>query len=68
MRQVRVNERLPNLGCFRNAGLYRPPHKSMIGMHFVKTAGGMQYVWGLLVDGERPNVSKCHKMTGDYRL
>ena len=65
---VRANERLTNLGCRRNDGLYRPPRDRSMGVHFVKTAGGMQYVWGVLADGQKPNVTRCHRMTGDYRL
>ena len=68
MRQVRINERLPNLGCFMNRGLYRWPHKNMVGMHFVKTAGGMQYVWSAIHDGVPPNKTVCRQMTGDGRL
>lgn len=65
---VRVNDKLTNLGCRRNNGLYRTPQQKSVGVHFVKTAGGMQYVWGLVVDGEKPNITKCHRMTGDGRI
>ena len=65
---VRINERLTNLGCRMHSGLYRPPRNHSVGSHFVKSAGGMEYVWGLLVNGDKHNVTKCHIMTGDYRL
>ena len=65
---MRVNERLSNLGCQRSNGLYRTPKPHAVGVHFVKTANGMKYVWGLLVDGEKHNVTKCWMMSGDYRL
>lgn len=65
---VRINERLTNLGCARSSGLYRAPRNRSVGVHFVKSAGGMAYVWGMLVRGERHNVTRCHMMTGDYRL
>ena len=65
---VRVNEKLTNLGCAKQTALYRTPRNRSVGVHFVKTAGGMHYVRGLLVRGERPNVTRCHVLTGDYRL
>jgi hypothetical protein len=65
---VKANEKLTNLGCKRSSGLYRAPRNRSVGVHFVKTAGGMQYVWRVIVDGLRPNASLCHIMTGDYRL
>ena len=65
---VRVNERLTNLGCMRSNGLYRAPKNRSVASHFVKTAGGMQYVWEILVDGEKHNATKCRQMTGDGRL
>ena len=65
---VRINEKLVNLGCFRNGGLYRPPHRSAVGMHFVKSAGGMQYIWNVIANGAKPNATLCRKMTGDGRL
>jgi hypothetical protein len=40
-----VNERVPNLGCFRNGGLYRQPTGREVVIHRVKGAAGMAYVW-----------------------
>ena len=65
---VRVNERLTNLGCALHNGLYKPPKNRSVAVHFVKRPGGMAYVWGLLVEGQKHNVTRCHQMTGDYRL
>jgi hypothetical protein len=65
---VRVNERLTNLGCGRNSGLYKPPKNRSVGIHFVKNAGGMAYVWSLLVHGMPHNKTRCREMTGDGRL
>ena len=65
---VRVNERLANLACFYQKGLYKRPSRSAVGVHFVKTANGMRYVWGVIHDGERPNATLCRQMTGDGRL
>ena len=65
---VRVNERLPNLGCTRNRGLYQPPRNRSVGMHFVKSAGGMEYVWSVIHDGMPPNATRCIQMNGDGRL
>jgi hypothetical protein len=65
---VRINDRLLNLGCFRHSGLYRPPHRSAVGMHFVKSAGGMQYIWDVIVHGAKPNATRCRIMSGDGRL
>ena len=65
---VKANEKLTNIGCKLMNGLYRPPRNKSVGVHFVKTAGGMEYVWGMLVRGEKHNATRCHMMTGDYRL
>lgn len=65
---VEVNKRLTNLGCYRHAGLYMPPRNRSVGMHFLKTPGGMRYVWSILVDGLKHNASRCRDWTGDGRL
>ena len=65
---VRVNERLTNLGCARNSGLYKPPRNRSVGIHFVKSAGGMAYVWSMLHDGAPHNATRCRHMSGDWRL
>lgn len=43
-----INDRAPNLGCFRNAGLYRNPTRSHIVVHRIKGAAGHGYVWKVL--------------------
>ena len=40
-----VNERATNLGCFRNAGLYRNPQPGAIVIHRIKGPAGLGYVW-----------------------
>ena len=65
---VRVNDKLHNLGCARLNGLYKAPRNRSVAVHFVKTAGGMQYVWGVLVDHNKHNATICQQMTGDGRL
>ena len=65
---VRVNQRTANLGCKRQNSLYHTPHNDSVAVHFVKTAGGMHYVWGLVVNGEKTNLAKCFQMTGDGRI
>jgi len=65
---VNVARWLTNLGCFRLRGLYAPPRNSSVGLHFVKSAGGMQYVWEVLHDRWPVNATRCRDMTGDGRL
>ena len=65
---VEVNRRLANLGCYRHSGLYVAPRNRSVGAHFVKSAGGMHYVWSILADGMRHNATRCRLMTGDGRL
>lgn len=65
---VKINDRLPNLGCQRNGGLYRHPKNRSVGIHFVKTAGGMEYVWSVIHDQAKHNVTRCREATGDGRL
>ena len=43
-----INERAPNLGCFRNAGLYRNANPSHVVIHRIKGGEGMRYVWRTL--------------------
>ena len=63
-----MNEKLTNLGCRRKEGLYMPPRKDDVGKHFLKTAGAHAYVWSILVDGMKPNATRCIDMSGDGRL
>ncbi|KAL1527107.1 hypothetical protein AB1Y20_015790 [Prymnesium parvum] len=65
---VRDNRNIPNLGCYRNGSLYRPPSQSAVAVHAVKTAMGMQYVWRVLHDHMVHDKKLCRRMTGDYRL
>lgn len=65
---VRVNDRLTNLACFYQKGLYKRPTPSAVGVHFVKSAGGMHYVWAVIHDGMKPNATLCRTATGDGRL
>jgi hypothetical protein len=65
---IEVNKRLTNLGCHRHSGLYQAPRNRSVGVHFLKTPGGMHYVWSILVDGLRHNATRCQRMTGDGRL
>ena len=65
---VQIVTQLTNLGCARNRGLYRHPRNKSIGIHFVKTAGGMKYVWQVLEEGYTHNKTRCWQMTEDYRL
>jgi hypothetical protein len=59
---------LPNLGCFRHNRLYTTPLPAFDGVHFIKRAGGMRYVSGLLQEGRAPNKTLCRIMAGDPRL
>ncbi len=65
---VRIDRHLTNLGCFRKSALYAPPKRSADGVHFVKTSGGMRYVWGVIAANETVNATRCRLMTGDGRL
>ena len=65
---VRINDRAINMACISTVGMYQRPRNDSVVVHFLKRPAGVRYVWGLLVDHEKPNVTKCHRMTGDYRL
>ena len=58
---VSVNDRAPNLGCFRNAGLYRQPRGHEIVIHRIKGARGMGYVWRMVHDGAAHDPIACVK-------
>ena len=56
---VMINDRAPNLGCFRDGGLYRRPRAEHIVIHRVKGAEGMTYVWRQLHDGASHDPLTC---------
>jgi hypothetical protein len=54
-----VNARATNLGCFRNAGLYRNPSADALVIHRVKGHNGMPFLWRVLHDGVPFDVIDC---------
>lgn len=54
-----VNARATNLGCFRNAGLYRNPSADAIVIHRVKGHNGMPFLWRVLHDGVPFDTIEC---------
>lgn len=54
-----INDRAPNLGCFRNGGLYKQPQPDQILLHRIKGAGGFGYVWRMLHDGVAHDPLTC---------
>ena len=56
---VSINDRAPNLGCFRNGGLYRQPLPRHIVIHRIKGAAGMGYVWRTVHDGAAHDPVEC---------
>ena len=61
---VSINRRVPNLGCFRNAGLYRQPAADAIVIHRIKGAAGIPYVWRVLRDGLPHDPINCSRDAG----
>jgi len=57
-----------NMGCRLRNALYRPPSNHTVAVHFLKTRGGMEYVWRLLHHFMPHDERLCSKMTGDWRL
>ena len=55
--------RVPNLGCVKNSGGYRHPNNRSIVTHFVKTPGGMRYVWQVM-RGTAHDPALCKAMSG----
>ena len=55
---VNINDRAPNLGCFRNGGLYRNPSPSHILLHRIKGAAGQPYVLRVM-EGEAFDPVAC---------
>ena len=64
---VRINERLTNLGC-RMHSACTVRRATIRSDRTRRVPAACEYVWGLLVNGDKHNVTKCHIMTGDYRL
>jgi hypothetical protein len=54
-----VNGRAPNLGCFRDAGLYRNPRPDAVFIHRIKGGAGMGYVWRVVHDGQPHDPINC---------
>ena len=63
-RGVQVNRLAPNLGCFRNKGLYQHPSNASVVIHYVRKAQGMQYLMGLLTRGEQHHPLNCTQAAG----
>ena len=61
---IAINSRAANLGCFRNAGLYKQPRRDAVVIHYVKGARGMHYLWGMLHDGNEHDPINCVKDAG----
>ena len=57
---VNVNMRLMNLACYprKMFRLYSAPRNRSVGVHFLKSPGAQEYVWGVLHDGRRHNASR----------
>ena len=56
---VSVNHRVPNLGCFRNGGLYKQATRDPIVIHRIKGHAGMGYVWRRLYEGAAHDPLLC---------
>lgn len=56
---IGANRRAANLGCFRDAGLYRRPAHDAVVVHYVKGAAGHGYLWGVLHDGRAHDPLRC---------
>jgi len=56
--------RAPNLGCFKNDGMYSNPRNDSVVIHYVKKPQGMVYLWGVLHDGRQHEPRICRRTAG----
>ena len=59
-----VDIAVKNLGCFKNAGDYRPPDARKVAMHFVKKPSAMSYLFGVFHDGRPHDPYNCTVASG----
>lgn len=58
---VRINDRAMNMACISTKGMYQRPRNDTISIHFLKRAGGSEYLWGHLHDGVPHSAQNCSR-------